>query len=98
MSMESDMGIVWPVLEPYEEISVFPSVHADLLTDGGNVFLRLNVAHRVPGCNYSCSFPAAPSSVVMFNELAAEIDRHMKNCPKVQRNRTPCQQQGGVQS
>ena len=81
--MGPELTIMWPAKLPYRELTLFPSVHADPFMDGGDVFLRLNVAHRAEGCNWSCSFPGAPSSVVTWDQLIAEINNHMNDCPRV---------------
>lgn len=64
-----------------DEIMVFPVMCVDPFIDGGPIFQRLGISHRVEGCNWSVDFPGMPTSAIPAAIVIKELRQHLADCP-----------------
>jgi hypothetical protein len=65
----------------FGEIKLFPIVCADPFTHGGNVFLRLGLAHPVDGCDWEVNYEGSPHAAIAFGRVLDDVMEHLRNCP-----------------
>lgn len=70
-----------PEVHIFDEIIVFPVMCVDPFNDGGPIFQRLGMSHRVEGCNWSTDFEGAPSSAISAARVIGELEAHKLSCP-----------------